>query len=490
MEGGGDDFDLESEMAPEGSELKNNEMTVETRSEIQKKLLTHRLTEEEAAEIYRKGEEAVVFALLTLSAGRNVSDPHPSTPSGMIPVYQKPVTSSRKKRPGRKKGHPGARRGEPPKIDQTVTHPLTQCPHCGFAVGKPCETRTRITEDIPEGIQPVVTEHVIERAYCTNCGKIVESPVPQALPGATIGNHLLALSAWFHYGLGQTLSQILAVLSGHLHFALTPGGLVHMWHRLAAILYPWYEAIGEQAKGSAVLHADETGWRVSGKTHWLWCFTNSRVTYYLIDRCRGSPVLHRFFTEAFAGTLIADFWGAYNRLKVAARQVCFVHLFRELEQVLLYKDTSGDWGAFSKKLRRLLRDALRLSKKDGVRPEEYTSAKERFLSRLDDLLTASWQNKNARRLVKRLRRHRNDLFTFLDHPDVSADNNHAEREIRPAVIIRKNILSNQSEQGAHTQAILMSIYRTLKLRGHDPIKTIVAALAQQITTGALPPLPE
>jgi transposase len=35
----------------------------------------------------------------------------------------------------------------------------------------------------------------------------------------------------------------------------------------------------------------------------------------------------------------------------------------------------------------------------------------------------------------------------------------------------------------------MSVYRTLKLRGHDPIGTIVSALRTYLTTGQLPPLP-
>ena len=56
------------------------------------------------------------------------------------------------------------------------------------------------------------------------------------------------------------------------------------------------------------------------------------------------------------------------------------------------------------------------------------------------------------------------------------DNNFAERHIRPAVILRKNSQSNRSQQGAATQAILMSIYRTLRIRGHEPTKTIAAAL--------------
>lgn len=100
-----------------------------------------------------------------------------------------------------------------------------------------------------------------------------------------------------------------------------------------------------------------------------------------------------------------------------------------------------------------------------------------------------YRDADALRLSKRLRKHWNHLFTFLDKPDVPFDNNLAERMIRPAVILRKNSLSNRSQQGAATQAILMSVYRTLKLRGHDPIRTIVAALRTYLQAGQLPPLP-
>jgi len=73
--------------------------------------------------------------------------------------------------------------------------------------------------------------------------------------------------------------------------------------------------------------------------------------------------------------------------------------------------------------------------------------------------------------------------------EVPFDNNHAERQVRPAVIMRKNILGNRSAGGADTQAVLMSIYRTLRLRGHDPTKMVAAALREMLTTGKLPPLP-
>jgi transposase len=82
----------------------------------------------------------------------------------------------------------------------------------------------------------------------------------------------LVLSAWLHYLLGTTLAQIIDVFNFHLQFKLSCGGLIQMWKRLREILLAWYIEIEAQALGSAVLHADETGWRVNGKTYWLWCF--------------------------------------------------------------------------------------------------------------------------------------------------------------------------------------------------------------------------
>ena len=105
------------------------------------------------------------------------------------------------------------------------------------------------------------------------------------------------------------------------------------------------------------------------------------------------------------------------------------------------------------------------------------------------MIERPWQSTEARRLIKRLKRHRTDLFTFLDQPGVPFDNNLAERAIRPAVIIRKNSYGNRSQQGADIQALLMSIFFTLKKRGHNPISTVYNALGIYLKTGKLPPLP-
>ena len=277
----------------------------------------------------------------------------------------------------------------------------------------------------------------------------------------------------------------------HLRIKITAGALTQAWFRYRRILYPWYGQIQHEALNSAVLHGDETGWRVNGKTHWLWCFTTPNLTCYMIHRSRGSPALLEFFIREFPGILITDFWGAYNAVACALRQNCLVHLLRDLKHVEKYKSTAGDWPQFSKKLRRLLGDGIRLWRRKGdLSAETYASRRGRILGRLSELIEADWESSQARRLVKRLRRHRDQSFTFLDYDDVPFENNHAEREIRPAVIIRKNSYGNRSEAGADAQAVLMTIFRTLKQRGYDPTQTLVQALRTYVQTGQLPPLPE
>jgi hypothetical protein len=456
-----------------------------------------------ARQLYRHGPEVVTLALL--AASKRIAELQrrcgqqqttPSTPSAMVPVYAKPNASKRRKRPGARKGHPGTRRAKPARIDRRVEHRLKRCPHCHGPVQLCKRKRTRIIEDIPEPIEPVVTEHTIHRDYCPVCKKHVEPVVPEAMPGATLGHNLVGLTSWFHYGLGITIDQVVDILGYHLQTRLTPGGLVDAWRRLAVVLIPWYQQIGTQARDSAVLHADETGWRVSGQTYWLWCFANQQVCYYMIDRCRGSPALQKFFTEAFAGTLIHDFWAPYESVETDDRQYCLVHLLRELEKVDQHND-SPEWQAFAKKLRRLVRDGIRLRKRPDFEPQRYESRIHLIDRRLTAL--AQWQDPDGKpvygdadalRLAKRLRKHWDHLFTFLDKPEVPFENNFAERMIRPAVILRKNSQSNRSEQGAATQAILMSIYRTLRMRGHEPTKTIAAALKTRLETSQLPPLPD
>lgn len=452
------------------------------------------LTRAQAEAAVPRDHAAVIFMLLQLSASvagvasAPASGAH--TPSGSIPPYAKPAVTLRKKKRGAENGHAGASRAQPEQIDQRQTHQLPACPDCGGKLVRTGRTRTRIIEDIPEDLKAQSTEHTIHRDWCPCCKKQVEPKVPDALPQCTLGNRAVTLSAWLHYGLGTTTSQIVEVFNQHLQLPISDGGLMQMWHRLAGVLTPWYEQIHRHCLDAGVLHADETGWRVEGKTWWLWCFTTADATFYQIDRSRGHPALEQFFVDEFRGVLVTDFWKAYDAIG-RLKQKCWPHLLRELTEIDQGPGHGDDWPEFAKRLRRIYTDAVRLAAARDALPEaEFDSKLVRLHGRMIDLSVTRWSNANAQRLANRLYTYGEELLTFVQCEGVPADNNRAEREIRPAVLMRKASYGNQSERGADTRAILMTIYRTLRNRGLDPLQTTLDALRTYTATGQLPTLPD
>ena len=152
------------------------------------------MTEAEAQAIYRRGCAATVAALLALAAqvarlraenaelrGRLQASTTaaPTTPSGAVPPYQKPNAprGTRRARPGRTKGHPGASRPAATTIDREVIHPpLTRCPQCHEPVtADPSEVRTRLIEGVVR-LAAETVRHLIPRQYCPRCQPWVSPP--------------------------------------------------------------------------------------------------------------------------------------------------------------------------------------------------------------------------------------------------------------------------------------------------------------------------
>ena len=435
------------------------------------------MTRDEALAILDLEREQAVAVILALAEkaekyDRLDSPPSPTTPSGMTPTYLKPAHKKRNKPPGRGEGHPGAARQRPVRIDQYQEHTLEHCPHCQTPLKESVDVYRRYIEDLPP-VQPVVTEHTVHRYWCPQCKKIVAPPVPEALPNARIGLRLVVFTAWLHYLVGVSVNNLVRMTSVFSSFPVSAGGLTQAWKNLASLLNPLYDEIGRRVSHSAVLAVDETGWRLSGITHWLWCFVTSKLCYYVITPSRASPVVREVLGRVFKGILICDFWGAYNQVSALAKQRCFYHLFSELVKVDQH-NTSAEWKAFRKKLSRLLKDAIRLAdKRKKLRVHVFKRRKERLYARLSPFLAASSPDADAQRLRKRLRRHQKELFTFLEYPEVSPYNNHAEQQMRKPVLTRKVSQQNRSEKGSKTQAILMSLFRSAELQGWNPAEIVL-----------------
>ena len=413
----------------------------------------------------------------------------PTTPSGMIPVYLKVRSRKRCKKPGRKLGHPGACRAAPERIDAHCPHRLKACPECGTAVGKPIREHTRLIEDIPP-VTPRVPAHTIHGYWCGHCKKIVTPKVTAALAHSSLGLRFVVYTAWLHYLVGVSVGNCVKIAAVSLGFTVSAGGLTQAWKNLAMVLEGQYDAIGQAIRASAVLHADETGWRINGVTCWLWAFATRQYCYYLIDPHRGAAVVKQVLGTLFPGILITDFWGAYNAIETLAKQRCYFHMFTELVKVDKL-NASATWKRFRKKLSRLLKDAVRLGEKRQEHwSPTYARRKAKLHKRLDQLIGAAFDDADAKRLIKRLRRHRDEMLTFLDHEGVSPYNNHAEQQMRTAVHTRKVSQQNRSLQGAKTHAIFLSLFRSAQLQGINPLEYVLLMARNEISaqsTGTIAP---
>jgi transposase len=448
---------------------------------------TGTLTEAQAAAFAQREPLELTLLLLQLSLVIAAPTQGPHTPSGSVPVYEKPTAKTSKRgKVGAKPGHVGKARATPQRIDKTVEHLLPACPDCGGQLNRTGRTRKRIIEDLPETLKSEVTEHTIHRDWCPCCKKQFEPKVADALPQCMLGHRVVTLSAWLHYGLGTTTSQIVEVLNGHLHLKISEGGLTEIWHRLANVLTPWYDQIRAECLAAPVLHADETGWRLKGQTWWLWCAATPCSTYYWIDASRGHAALNAFFEEEFAGVLVTDFWKAYDAFAPKA-QKCWAHLLRDVAE--LDQSPSDERALFAKQLKRIFGDGVRLKlARDELGKTVFDRRMLSLHERLYALAGSATDDKALRKLKKRLTPSER-LLNYVELAGVDPTNNKAEREIRPAVLMRKASYGSMSEPGSVTRSVLMSIYRTLKQRGVDPLSTTTAALQTYTQTGTLPPLP-
>jgi transposase len=164
--------------------------------------------------------------------------------------------------------------------------------------------------------------------------------------------------------------------------------------------------------------------------------------------------------KSFAGTLVSDFYAVYNGL-ACAKQRCLVHLLRELAK--LREELPGpSVRAFIQPLITLFQDAIQLGKdRDRLGKQVFAKAHQRILDRFDDLmLNTHTKHPECLRIWRRLFKHCDELFTFLNKPHVPADNNGTERDIRSLAAARNDGGTHRADWSATAFARIKSIIVT------------------------------
>ena len=314
--------------------------------------------------------------------------------------------------------------------------------------------------------------------------------------------------------LHQTFRSIVEEIAQFLSESFSAPTVLYYTKRIANLLGAVYDQLVKEVRRAECVHVDETGCPMNGENWWTWVFVTKTLALYRIAKSRGHKVVEDILKD-FKGTLVSDFYPAYNPLPYA-KQKCIVHLFRRLEKALKAKgdgdkkQTGGNAKAKAKdkELEAFISEVVGLfqgaieeakerqrgeaeqkketptnprkeerasvigGKKEGHEKGKWKLKRIEAERKLEELIGQDYRSKEVKTLVKLLKKHKESLFRFLEDPQVGWENNAAERALRPLVVQRKISGGFRADESAQAHAVLYSIAETMRMRGENFIEVL------------------
>jgi len=408
-----------------------------------------------------------------------------STPSAKLPLKANTEKDRETKPRGARPGHTGAGRkgvssfgvSRRMEVESTVGG---QCPQCGAPLVDKGGKERLVLESQPVQAEPILYQ--LPKKYCPRCRRTYQPSAPGVLPKHLFGNQLLTTSTLMHYLHGIPLGRVCEQLR------VNPGSLVESFHRLAHLFEPVLSKLIQQYRQSPVKHADETGWRTNGKNGYVWLFATDQISLFLFRKSRSAKIPQMTLgQESLPGVLLVDRYAGYNKAPCSI-QYCYAHLLREVEDLEKDFPDSDEIKAFVSVMAPLLSSAMKLRTQPIEDTDFYPKAAQ-IKTQILAAVNAPSMHLGIRRIQEIFLENAARLYHWAQDRKVPADNNLAERDLRPTVIARKVSFGSVSDAGAHTRGILMSVLYSLKKHRFNVESHLKSVLDQLAKDTSLNPYP-
>jgi transposase len=429
--------------------------------------------------------------------GRLAKDSHnshkPPSSDGLGKKRPKSLREPSGRKPGGQQGHGGSTLKFAKQPDVVVNHPLqSRCDQCGRRLGP--LGLTPIRRQVFDLVKPVVqvTEHRGYETHCT-CGKHHRSPFPAEAGapvqyGPVIKGTLVYLTQQQLLPMART-AQLVQDLYG---VKLSTGTVQACIGQAAQQLTPSYEQIAQAIRVQPVVHFDETGQRAEARRRWLHVAGTAQLTWYFTHDKRGQLAMDDAqILPGFKGVAVHDGWASYRDYD-CTHALCNAHHLREL--IYLEEITQQPW---TRKMIGYLRSAKKEA--DKAKSEELPIGPKRlgYLRRAYDAILSEGEKDNplscirkrargrvkqtpAVNLLRRMRRHSEDVLRFLTDLTVPFDNNQAERDIRMPKLKQKTSGCFRTIAGADAFAVIRSYVATLRKQGRNVFEALTGVFRDQI----------
>lgn len=403
------------------------------------------------------------------------------------------------RRPGGQKGHAGAHMEVPHEPDEVIRHLPGKCLSCPrlaecMAAGDvfACGAR-RYKVDVVVGTK--VTEHQSLEAVSCPLGETVPAAVfPEDVAAhVQYGDSVSVLAGLLNTYGAVSVSRIHVLLSSLMGVRLSPGTIASMISRCASKVGGTLALIKEKLTGEEVVHFDETGTDVNGKTLWVHNSSTPSLTYQTISGRRGQEGMEaNGVLPGFGGIGVHDCWASYWKYEGIGHAVCCAHLLRELTWVEEFSP-AHDWAPRFKSLlldmkkakeRTLSRGGSGISqyyrKKFGDEYDRIIEDAEAVCPDAPDPPCGRKGRKKKgkeRSLIERLKSLKDSICMFLHNFIVPFDNNQAERDVRNVKTKTKVSGCFRTEEGAQDYLDVMSYLSTGMKHGVSVFDALSAAFA-------------
>lgn len=375
---------------------------------------------------------------------------------------------------------------------EIVHEPACTCPACGGALRKVGEDVTEILDYVPGRFE--VIRHIRPAYSCRKCEAMAQKPMPALpIPRGQAGPGLLA-----HVLIAKFCDHLPLYRQAEIYardgVELDRATLADWVGKVAWLVQPLAEKIGQHVMAGSVIHADDTPVPVlapgNGKTK------EGRFWVYLRDERPHAgkvppAVLYRYTPDrkgehcrshlaSFKGHLHADGYSGFNALyedkdakpALVTEVACWAHVRRKFFDVHksngspIAKEALDRIGALFDIERAIagkppgLRKAARM---DKAKPKL-----DAFAGWFDEQLKLIPGKSELAKAIRYARSRWEALTCYCGDGRLEISNNAAENAIRPLTLGRKNWLFAGSDAGGERAAIFYTLLRTAKLNGIEP----------------------
>lgn len=426
---------------------------------------------------------------------KNSSKP-PSSDGLKKPTVNKERSLRQKsgKKQGAQDGHAGTYLSVIEKPDFIESHMHSDCTGCLYhdsCLDKACIKETRHEIDA-EVVVNITAHQLIEVKHCPlhNCKKVGTFPADIK---ATVqyGKNLQAMVVAFNTVGAVSINRTHEILSSVFNIPLSTGTIKNMVTRCADTLKPTYEKIFCTMVKLGLIHCDETGTRVDGKTWWVHDVSDMDYTYLSIQQKRGHLGMDAIgILPNFQGIAVHDCWSSYWKYPNIEHAICCAHLLRELNGVI-ENHPEQSWAQQFKDLllaMKKVKDKALASEKGEVSyyyrhkfDKEYdkiikTAYEENPIPNETEKKRGRKKKSKVLNLICRLDNYKASVCLFINNLCVPFDNNQAERDLRMIKVKTKVSGCFRSKEGAQEYLTIMSYIGTAHKHGINAFTAIKKAL--------------